>query len=279
MTRKSRDGGYDIGYGRPPPTKRFKPGQSGNPRGRPSKTGQGLALASGDHDRMIVAEANRHIKVMTNGREETLSVEQALQRQLGMKGLKGDTGAAKSFLNNADRAHKRIDAEWATFEGILLDYQARWSWEKEYRALERPPRPEPAPHPSEIVSDRDRDCVLFNGPKTDEEAELWRQCRSRVVDIDRLLERLDEAMDASSSHNRLEVRHSLKAERDLIDAMFPAEATRRSTGFDLDIWRLEHLSQLVKSKPPERFVEPIHASGILKTLRRRVGRSNRRDRR
>jgi len=27
--------GYDVGYGKPPAHSRFKPGQSGNPRGRP----------------------------------------------------------------------------------------------------------------------------------------------------------------------------------------------------------------------------------------------------
>jgi hypothetical protein len=279
MTRKSRNGDYEIGYGRPPPTKRFKPGQSGNPNGRPRKTGPGAAGAAADSDRMVIGEANRHLKVVTGGKTETLSVEQALLRGLGMKGLKGDTGAATSFLNNAQRAQKRIDAECAAFDEQLLDYQAGWIRLNELRGMERPPRPETVPHPAEIVLDRERGYCFFNGPETDEEAELWRRCRSRVVDIDRLLESLDEAMDAASSQKRLEVRHFFEAERDLIDAMFPAEATRRSTGFDLDIWRLEHLSRFIKSKPPERFVELIHASGILNTLRRKVGWRHRPNRR
>ena len=29
---------YEVGYGRPPKKTRFKPGQSGNPKGRPSGT-------------------------------------------------------------------------------------------------------------------------------------------------------------------------------------------------------------------------------------------------
>ena len=32
---KARKGDYEIGYGRPPKQYQFKPGQSGNPRGRP----------------------------------------------------------------------------------------------------------------------------------------------------------------------------------------------------------------------------------------------------
>ncbi len=31
-------GGYDVGYRKPPKHTRFKPGQSGNPRGRPKGT-------------------------------------------------------------------------------------------------------------------------------------------------------------------------------------------------------------------------------------------------
>ena len=34
-SRKSSDGTYSVGYGRPPEETRFKPGQSGNPKGRP----------------------------------------------------------------------------------------------------------------------------------------------------------------------------------------------------------------------------------------------------
>ncbi|MGY4234723.1 hypothetical protein ACVIIW_003670 [Bradyrhizobium sp. USDA 4449] len=36
MTRH-KSGDYEVGYGKPPRERRFKPGQSGNPRGRPKK--------------------------------------------------------------------------------------------------------------------------------------------------------------------------------------------------------------------------------------------------
>ena len=34
-SKKSSDGNHSVGYGRPPEATRFKPGQSGNPKGRP----------------------------------------------------------------------------------------------------------------------------------------------------------------------------------------------------------------------------------------------------
>jgi hypothetical protein len=35
--KKLKSGLYNVGYGKPPTDTRFKPGQSGNPRGRPKK--------------------------------------------------------------------------------------------------------------------------------------------------------------------------------------------------------------------------------------------------
>ncbi|WP_442895780.1 DUF5681 domain-containing protein [Bradyrhizobium sp. AZCC 2262] len=39
MKKRSKpiQGRYEVGYGRPPVAGRFKPGQSGNPNGRPSR--------------------------------------------------------------------------------------------------------------------------------------------------------------------------------------------------------------------------------------------------
>ena len=37
-TDKESDGGYEVGYGKPPKHTQFEPGQSGNPRGRPKGT-------------------------------------------------------------------------------------------------------------------------------------------------------------------------------------------------------------------------------------------------
>ena len=40
MTKKNEPDDYEIGYGKPPRKTRFKPGLSGNPKGRPKKTRQ-----------------------------------------------------------------------------------------------------------------------------------------------------------------------------------------------------------------------------------------------
>ena len=36
MSKDDKDADYEVGYGKPPETTRFKKGQSGNPKGRPA---------------------------------------------------------------------------------------------------------------------------------------------------------------------------------------------------------------------------------------------------
>ena len=276
MSRKPGKGDYEIGYGRPPAASRFKPGQSGNARGRPRKSQAPGSTPASSLDHLILAEANREIVVMTNGKKETLTTQQAVFRQLAAKSLKGDPRASASYLHKVQQAQDKIDAEWAEFERSLLDYATAWQVERRLRAAERPPRPAPGLHPDEIVPDRGRDRVLFNGPTTDAEAAGWRRPQRRVDDIAALLQGAEQTFDGLPDEVRAEAIRSLKAERDLLTAICPSPSTRRAPGFDLDRWRLERLKLLVKSNPPDRFLEPIRASGVIRALERRVHGERRR---
>jgi|TARA_Y100000817_G_scaffold241022_1_gene192965 hypothetical protein len=76
---------YEVGYGKPPVTTRFKPGQSGNPRGRP-KGAKGLNT--------IVRETlGGKLAVRTSeGTKKISKIEAVLQKTLE-KALKGDARA------------------------------------------------------------------------------------------------------------------------------------------------------------------------------------------
>lgn len=80
-----RDALYQVGYGKPPITTRFKPGQSGNPRGRP-KGAKGLNT--------IVRETlGGKLAVRTSeGTKKISKIEAVLQKTLE-KALKGDARA------------------------------------------------------------------------------------------------------------------------------------------------------------------------------------------
>jgi hypothetical protein len=59
MPETKRD--YDIGYGKPPEGRRFKKGQSGNPRGRPAKNAKSAQP-------VLVRKSDEQILVVMNGR-------------------------------------------------------------------------------------------------------------------------------------------------------------------------------------------------------------------
>jgi hypothetical protein len=79
-----------TGYKRPPQHTRFRPGQSGNPRGRPKGT-RNLANDLQDElaDRILIPDGRRRLKV---------SRQRALLRRLVDQALAGDTRAATIVL-------------------------------------------------------------------------------------------------------------------------------------------------------------------------------------
>ena len=98
---------YSVGYGKPPKHARFKPGQSGNPKGRPKGT-RNLATDLNEElaEKIIVTEGGRSLKI---------SKQRAMIKSLLAKALKGDTRAASVLLKLL------IDAEQATTQTALAD--------------------------------------------------------------------------------------------------------------------------------------------------------------
>ena len=81
---------YPVGYGRPPAHARFKPGQSGNPKGRPKRT-KNLRTD-------LVEELGEFIRVREGDREYSVSKQRALIKALVARAVKGDTRAATSIV-------------------------------------------------------------------------------------------------------------------------------------------------------------------------------------
>lgn len=84
------DPGYEVGYGRPPLATRFRPGQSGNPQGRP-KGRRNLATA-------LNAELNTRVTIQENGRKRTITKLQAAVKQLVNKAASGDPRSMQLLL-------------------------------------------------------------------------------------------------------------------------------------------------------------------------------------
>lgn len=108
----SPPGSYDVGYGRPPKHTRFKPGQSGNPRGRPK--------GSADMSTHIEDALKEKVVISESGRRRTITKGKAIAKQVVNKAASGNLQAARLLLlqqkaQQSDaqqvRAHKDIEAK------------------------------------------------------------------------------------------------------------------------------------------------------------------------
>jgi hypothetical protein len=83
-------GDYPVGYGRPPQHSRFKPGQSGNPRGRPKGS-------KGVHE-VIAGALNEKVTVEERGKRRSMTKLELGARQMANKTASGDVRAFKMML-------------------------------------------------------------------------------------------------------------------------------------------------------------------------------------
>lgn len=90
----SRTDNYEVGYGRPPKATQFKPGQSGNPKGRKRKPKSVRAQLQG-----ILANK---VSITEQGRQKRLSMEEVILRTLVNKAAKGDLRAAELVMRWRD---------------------------------------------------------------------------------------------------------------------------------------------------------------------------------
>jgi hypothetical protein len=81
---------YEVGYRKPPKSGQFKPGKSGNRKGRPKGS---LKLATD-----LAAELNEQITVREDGRARCVSKQRALIKSLMAKALQGDVRANAAIL-------------------------------------------------------------------------------------------------------------------------------------------------------------------------------------
>jgi hypothetical protein len=86
-----------VGFKRPPKVSQFKPGQSGNPKGRP-RGARNFATA-------LDEELKARIAVTENGKRRMISKRQAVAKQLVNKAVTGDPRAIPILLNEA-RLHE-----------------------------------------------------------------------------------------------------------------------------------------------------------------------------
>jgi hypothetical protein len=92
MDEKKHEEKYPVGYKQPPRHTQFKPGQSGNPKGRPKKP---ATLPD-----VLSKELRTRVPIVNNGKRKKVSMLEAIVKQHLNKAANGDAKAAAMVLNH-----------------------------------------------------------------------------------------------------------------------------------------------------------------------------------
>jgi len=105
-----RPSDYEVGYGKPPRHRRFEPGRSGNPRGRPPGSKNLSSLLKKALDEPVV--------VVENNRRRRIAKREAIVTQFVNQSAKGDLKATQLLLNILRDLESRAEPGSADAEKI-----------------------------------------------------------------------------------------------------------------------------------------------------------------
>ena len=229
-----------VGYGSPPEEHRFKKGVSGNPRGRPRRTGTKGEDAWSDLYDVTAAELGRTLKVTVGGKDRRMSVTQAILRNLANEALKGDREASRILLHHQrmldqDRRRdrrRRFDRQ--------VDYKRRAAADICYSDEKGLQRPKPMPHPDDVHVDYAREEVTILGPANHVERAAWDQAEAERQEIAKQIADLEKVVVGpeaglknyqGSREFAADVLREAKGKLAELDARYPSEKQRRQPGY------------------------------------------------
>jgi hypothetical protein len=97
---RPRPGSYEVGKGRPPQQTRWKPGQSGNPRGRPRGAKNLMTIF---HE-----ELEQKYQIEERGKLRTMSGRELIVKRLVSQALKGDFKALTFLLTKEPEIARHV---------------------------------------------------------------------------------------------------------------------------------------------------------------------------
>ncbi|MBM4125591.1 MAG: hypothetical protein FJ246_11695 [Nitrospira sp.] len=173
MKKTDEKADYTIGYGKPPIQRRFKMGQSGNPKGRPRKIVKESELprfCDNHLNGLLEREVFRLLHLNENGNPVEMSAAQAIMRSFLVEGIKGNRLAKKDalgFLRREEQeALKRACDHYKYFAQKKAEGDATIARHKKQGI----PPPRLFPHPDDILLDEAEMKAYILGPLSEDQA-------------------------------------------------------------------------------------------------------------
>lgn len=154
---------YEIGYGKPPISRQFKKGKSGNPRGRPKKAAVSKPQVDRSMRDTFLSTARREVTSKQGDVVKAIPLIEAAYQAESVLGLKGNAYALKNYLDRAERFAKDEAAEINKENEYWRNYVA--TYDKYAEALRKAgePLPEYVVHPDGLVFEEGRHVMVRGG--------------------------------------------------------------------------------------------------------------------
>jgi hypothetical protein len=215
---KTETADYEVGYGKPPKETRFKPGQSGNPRGRPKGSKNKTSHIPAENEerlkKVILEECYRKIGVRDGDRLVEIPVIQAVVRSLALTAAKGNLRAQRMLTEQLKWVERERKAEHDELLKTMIEYKTSWQLELARRAELGIAGPRPYPHPDDIHINMATGKVDIRWPMTEDEEDYARILAFKISMDAKIVDAEKELMNGpncKARKKRLEILRSTSA--------------------------------------------------------------------
>lgn len=241
LTRLPTSSTYEVGHGKPPEATRFKPGQSGNPKGRPKGSRNAKpSLAEERIKTLIMEEAYRTIPVLDKGRPVTIPMMTAVLRAVATNAAKGNNRAATLFttlVGKVEAENRQLASE--SF-GSAIDYKQIWSKELDRRKRLGLKLPDPIPHPDDIILDARNMSFRIVGPWTKDDIPRYKLGADLLLAYTEANEELQQKLTSTpEGPGRDKLCRTIKVNAEHIDKLKPLFGPRHERTKDPVIREIE----------------------------------------
>jgi hypothetical protein len=193
-----RDRDYEVGYGKPPKKNQFKPGTSGNPKGRPKKSRFNPPATLDPFVNDALNVFGELVPVIQNGKPGQAPLLAAALKKKGLDGLRSNPTALNQFLGIAERVGKTVAEERRKAAEYVERYKQHW--EPKFAAALAAGRAEPTdlPHPDHVNFSLEAMDVQVSGPLNAAEKRNWDLVKNSLRVLDEKRQALRARVDSGT---------------------------------------------------------------------------------